>query len=461
MKEKKIFDAITNVPDELIKEAGSLTLKKKRPIWQKWTAMVACAAIILGIGLLIPRGENDFILSEAIIEVIYPKAFAFDNYDARRSVMEENPVDDSILAAFNDFTYRTGSLILTDSKDNVNYSPISLYYALSLAASGARNETEEQLLTLLGAPDNQFLSEQMGNLYRILYTDNEIGKLKIANSIWLAERFDGKDLVFKDSFVEGASSNFYASSHIVDFSNEETGKAMANWIASHTNGTLSPDIKTNPDQILSILNTVYFYDQWVNRFDESKTSKAVFHLSGGGNVKTDFMNSSTLGNFEKGNDFTRAGLTLKNAGQMVFILPDEGVSPYDLLSSPEKMREAFESGEEFFGQVIWQIPKFSFSSELELTEHLKALGLTDAFTSGGDFTGITDEMAFINSIRQETHISIDEKGVEASAYTQIDYAGSPRPDGRADMILDRPFIYGIKAHNGSLLFVGVCNNPAQ
>ena len=34
------------------------------------------------------------------------------------------------------------------------------------------------------------------------------------------------------------------------------------------------------------------------------------------------------------------------------------------------------------------------------------------------------------------------------------------PQGRAEMILDRPFIYAITASNGMILFVGICNNPA-
>ena len=90
---------------------------------------------------------------------------------------------------------------------------------------------------------------------------------------------------------------------------------------------------------------------------------------------------------------------------------------------------------------------------------LKELGVKLAFESNADFTGITDQMAYISNIQQETHISIDEEGVEASAFTQIDYTGSAMPEGRADMILNRPFIYGITASNGSLLFIGICMNP--
>lgn len=459
MKEKKLFDAITGVRDDFIDEARNARLKKNK-IWRKYLAVAACVLLVLSVTIVFFRNGTQN--SGLILDVIYPKAYAFEDYDARREVMEQNPVEDSFITALNDFSYKTGTLLLNNKGKNINYSPLSLYYAMAVAASGAGGDTETQLLALLGVSDAQMLADQCGNFYRRIYTDNEIGKLKIANSIWLDNDMNGEPISFNEDFVERAVKYFYASSHSVDFSSEETRKAMADWISKNTNGTLSPTIKTNPEQILSILNTVYFYDQWINRFDKNKTSEDNFHLSNGSEVKADFMNQ-TFGSagFSKGEGFTRAGLGLKNAGQMVFILPDEGVSPYDLIASSDEMKEAFEGGESFCGEVVWKIPKFSFGSKLLMTDALKGLGVSSAFSPDADFSGITDHMAYITDIRQETHISIDEDGVEASAFTQIDYSGSARPEGRAEMILNRPFIYYITSLNGSILFMGICENPAE
>ncbi|MCI8505989.1 MAG: serpin family protein [Lachnospiraceae bacterium] len=108
---------------------------------------------------------------------------------------------------------------------------------------------------------------------------------------------------------------------------------------------------------------------------------------------------------------------------MVFILPDEGISPQSLIDTPEKIREVFEGGEEYMGEVVWQIPKFDFTSSLDLKETLNHLGVT-------------------------------------SAFTLIEYAGEAIPNGRADMCLTRPFLYGITGTNGALLFVGICENPS-
>lgn len=459
MKKKKIFDAITGIDDELIEEAKESKVSRFK--MKRVLTVAASILVIISIGLLMKNKKvNQYI--NPIAEVIYPKSYAFDDYDNWRKIIDENPVNDNTIKVVNDFAYKTSSLFLSSSEKNTNYSPLSLYYALALATTGAKTETEMELLNLLGMQDSQVLSEQSGNLYRLLNKDNEIGKLKIANSIWLGNKINGEPVIFKDTFVENAVNNFYASSYNVDFSDKETGKAMSKWIAENTNGTLSPKIDTDPQQILSIINTVYFYDQWIDRFDKDKTQEDIFNLLNGEEVKVDFMNE-TFGSagFSKGKNFTRSALGLKNGGRMVFILPDEGISTYELLSSTEQIKKIFEEGEDFHGEVVWKIPKFNFNSQLELKDNLKALNVKLAFEPNADFTEMTERMAYISEIQQQTHIAIDEEGVEASAFTQIDYVGSAAPEGRADMILNRPFIYGITASNGSLLFIGICINPVE
>ena len=90
------------------------------------------------------------------------------------------------------------------------------------------------------------------------------------------------------------------------------------------------------------------------------------------------------------------------------------------------------------------------------------MGVRRAFASDqADFSGMTQDQAFLSQVLQETHIAIDEKGVEAATFTKIDYAGMAAPnENEAHMILNRPFLYGVVS-DGVLLFAGVCNNPAE
>lgn len=398
------------------------------------------------------------VTAKAAAAPVYPKSRSFDDYDAFRDTLDNNPIEDSFHDAVQDFVCRSTSEILRQSTENTNYSPISLYMALSLAGTGANGETQQEILTMLGISDkdSEYLSTQMANMFRVLYTDNEIGKLRIANSLWLDEAAS-----FKEAYTKNAADQFYASLFYADLGDSQTAKDMSKWISENTGGVLSPEVKLDDQTILTILNTIYFKDEWVDRFNKDKTKEDTFYVNSEEQVQCDFMNMTyDMRSFVKGDGFTKAALQLKSTGSMTFILPDEGVSVQDLLSSPEKVAALFDDENSKHGKVIFQIPKFSFGSQLRLKENLEALGMTKAFKENADFSGITDDIAFISSVKQDSHIAIDERGVEAAAFTQIDYAGAMPPnDDIAEMILNKPFIYYITARDGTVLFIGICNDP--
>lgn len=441
MKRKKGEDELAEIKDD-------------QPM-KSWKQILILGVVIVATmisGLLINEEE---VLSKSLSTVNYPEAYDFEEGQDIHKIMEENPLSDHFLEAMKEFTYETSAEIFKEAQGNMNYSPLSAYYALAMAATGAEEETLHEILSLLNVEDKEFLSEQSGNYYKRLYYDNEIGQLKITNSLWM-----NKDVKWKEPFLENIGKNFFAETYQLDFQKDATRRAMEKWIKENTRGTLTPEVNLDPQQILSILNTVYYYDEWTDSFDEAKTKKDSFYPSNNNRVSAEFMNSSYFSSgFARGENFTRSGLQLKNYGRMVFILPDEGTSIKDLISTPKIMEKTFQGGEEKFGEVIWQIPKFSFHTKLNLGDSLKQLGMTSAFEETANFTGITDQIAYISDVFQETNMGIDEKGVEASSYTQINYVGAAMPKDKAEMILNRPFLYGIVTPDGNLLFVGVCDNP--
>lgn len=389
------------------------------------------------------------------MEVSAPETCDFDDLETAWKIRDENPIEDSFTEAVLSFSYETASAVLSGGRENVNYSPVSLYYALSLAATGAEGETKEELLSLLRMPDQNTLALQCKNYYRRSYQDNKIGIRKIASSLWM-----DYDISWKQEYIENAAENFYASVFSVDLGAEETAAAMSAWISEQANGSLTPNLSSSKEGILNLINTVTFHDEWVDRFNKDKTKPDSFCLSDGTSVTCDFMNQ-TYGShgFSLGEGYTRSYLNLKN-NTMVFILPDEGISPQNLISTPEKMKEIFEGGENYCGEVVWKIPKFDFTTNLDLKEILAFLGVSSAFEKNADFSGITDEEAFLSGVTQGTHIAVNEDGVDASAFTLLEYAGAAQPAGRADMLLTRPFLYGIIGADGTLLFTGICENPA-
>ena len=57
MKEKetsKLYNCITSVDSQFIEEAQAKP-KKKTPVWTKWGTLVACLAVIIAAGIILPR----------------------------------------------------------------------------------------------------------------------------------------------------------------------------------------------------------------------------------------------------------------------------------------------------------------------------------------------------------------------------------------------------------------------
>ena len=228
---------------------------------------------------------------------------------------------------------------------------------------------------------------------------------------------------------------------------------------------LEYEFKPDPAKVMSIINSVYLSDQWTDEFDESFTKKDQFTNRDGSISECDFMNSEGLGSFYKTEKYSMSSIQLKNGGSVTFILPEEGVDPqsllydasvYDRISSTNPDDEAYG-----YGTLIWKVPKFSYQSDLDLVKTLRRLGVNSVFDTYNSLTDITDDPLFVSDVLQKATISVNEKGIEAAAYTEITYCGSAMPTDSCEMILDRPFAYIVETDYGIPIFVGVVNDMNQ
>jgi serpin B len=396
----------------------------------------------------------------------YPESIAHDAYDAQRQVWTENQVTEATSYALNAFSYRTAAAILQGETESGCYSPLSLYQTLAILASGAQGQTQEELLSLLGMSDLDTLAEESGKLYRVNYVDDEVNRLKIANSLWLDETAsDGTTIAYNQDWVLSTAANYYADVYAAEFSNAETAQALGAWIAENTGGFLSPEsqeLNLDDNTVMAVANTVWYKTQWADQFYESNTTSGDFTLSSGDTVTADFMHrTDDSGRYVSGDGYTKSYLQL-NQGRMIFVLPDEGTD-VDSLLTEDKLWEIFENSDYQDAEVQWSIPKFETSATYgDLADTLQALGVTSAFSLDADFSAISDSPLYVGSLQQGTHISVNEDGVEAASYSLADMmcgASEPEELPVVEMNLNRPFIYLITANDGSTLFIGVVRNP--
>ncbi|MBQ4055093.1 MAG: serpin family protein [Clostridia bacterium] len=391
----------------------------------------------------------------AVIAAESPAASEFEDYDRRIAIRESYPIVDKMLSSVLGFTQKTAKA-LENEGDNLIYSPLSLYYALGILASGSVGRAESELTDLLGLEKDE-LAVAAEAIYRNIYEDNEIGVTRISNSIWVDRN---KGISFKNDWLEKTSSGFFASVYDVDFTDAATGDLIGRWISDATGKTLEYEFEPEPAKVMSIINSVYLSDQWTDEFDESFTQKDEFTNRDGSISECDFMNSEGLGSFYKTEKYSMSSIQLKNGGSVTFILPEEGVDPQSLLydeSVYDRISSTNTDEAYGYGTLIWKIPKFSYQSDLDLVKTLRKLGVNSVFDTDDLLTDITDDPLFVSDVVQKATISVNEKGIEAAAYTEISYCGSAMPTDICEMILDRPFAYIVETDYGIPIFVGVVN----
>lgn len=396
-----------------------------------------------------------------------------EDYEGWNQLLAENEISEAFAEGLDRFAYESGSAVLKEVSDNGNYSPLSLYYTLALAGCGARGKTADQILEKLGVKDQKELAKQCRRLYQSYGYGSQRDQermahygmedyqsaIQLGNSLWISDQLN----VYEE-YQKLAAENFFASSYGVDFGKPDTGKRMGEWIAQKTNGILAPQLDIDPSTLLVILNTLYFYGGWAEPFSEEMTQEDVFYLENGGQDTVPYLNRTQReGAFKKGEGFTLSYLATNNGCRMMFLLPDEGRTVGEFLESPERLKEALEVEEDWVsGKVIWKVPKFDFGSSYPLQDILKAMGMERMFDGQAEFGGISPEPLMVSDVIQETHIGVDENGVEGAAYTMMAMARGAMIENEeiAEMILNRPFLFAIRDdYHGIWLFLGVCRNP--
>lgn len=370
---------------------------------------------------------------------------------------ERTPVED-----YADFAALVSAAYLYGTDQNKMISPVSLYMALAMVAQAASGDTQAELMNLLGEDSAQSLNLSADLINRTIVQENKDALLTIANALWC-----NKNLGVKDEFKTMVENSYGADVFDVLMNNADTWEQMSQWVSDNTKGTLVPDFQFDDLDLLVLMSTIYLKDAWAEPFDKNSNSDDVFTKADGTTVTATYMHKSFLDStLYLGDSFARFTLQTGTLGAKVhFILPLEGYSANDFLTNPQTFENALLGGKEETFSVDVSLPTFSFEDEMELNGLLDSLGVHRAFDlDKAEFSNATDDDAYLSKVAQQTCISIDEQGIEASGFTEavistrgINISHSPK----YDFSLDRPFIFAITSANGTVLFVGVVNDPTQ
>lgn len=305
---------------------------------------------------------------------------AWRDYRDEVPALYKTPELEEALAAF---TGESTALALV-GEDNRIYSPVSLWFALAMLAETTGGETRQQVLDALGASDLEQLRDWADILWHTLYQDDGTATTLLGNSIWLNE-----NVTFHQDVLENLAEHYYASSYQVPMGTDEADQALADWVAEQTKGLIGADgkvLETTSDTLNVLASTLYFQAGWSDEFNDRLTEEDIFTSADGTETRIDFMHTTRDATFLRQDGYQAASLGTKG-GTMTFVLPDEGVSPADLLADPDFLTRLTQSENEIYGEVQWSVPKFDVDSELDLKPTLEGLGITDVFDAdAADFT---------------------------------------------------------------------------
>lgn len=473
MKADDIFDGVTDIRDDLIDGAREAP---KKTWWTRQRRLGAVAAVLalalLGGILLRPGGGLN---AYAITEAEYPRMTRYPSgaaqlieplYDRWWEDVLAQRRDLGDTSDLQDFFAQSAQTFLTQSPgENRVYSPLNVYMALAMLAQLTDGESRAQILELLGSGSMDALRRRAGDVWNSNYRDDGAVTSVLASSIWLNE-----NVKFDRDTMDILARDFYASSYRGEMGSMRFDKALQDWLNQQTGGLLEQqagDIRLDPDTVLALATTVYFKAKWQAEFSKSKTEPRTFHAPGG-DIQADFMHQRDDQTYYWGDKFAAVAQSFKEmSGSMWFLLPDEGVTPEELLGDAQALDFLFAAGRsEWENQkylfVNKAIPKFDVSSQLDLAKGLQELGVTDVFDPlASNFTPMTTDVdvpIIVSAVNHAARVMIDEEGCTATAFTELPAAGAaPPPDDEVDFVLDRPFLFCITGINGLPLFVGIVN----
>jgi serine protease inhibitor len=370
--------------------------------------------------------------------------------------------DTKIVGANTKFGFKLFSEVLkTDSqKKNIFVSPSSVAIALAMTYNGASGSTQQAMakaLELQGMSLSEINSSNAA-LKELLENPDPKVQLTIANSLWA-----NKNVTFQSEFLQKNRDYYKARVTNVDFRDRGTLGTINNWVNENTRGKINKIVeKIDPDQMLFLINAIYFKGNWTNQFDKSQTAQYPFYLTSGTQKQLPMMLQKGDYRYYENEQFQAASLPYGNDGKISFyvFLPKQNSSLqgfYQNLNAEnwEKWMAQFSKREGFIG-----LPRFKMDYDITLNNALTALGMGEAFSDKADFSAMGKNFK-ISEVKHKTFVEVNEEGTEAAAATSVGIVTLSAPVNEPfRMIVDRPFFCAIRDNRtGSLLFMGSIVEP--
>ncbi|MBE8999383.1 serpin family protein [Nostoc sp. LEGE 12447] len=372
--------------------------------------------------------------------------------------------DTRIVESSNKFGFKLFSEVLKDDKgeNNIFISPSSVALALAMTYNGASGSTQQAMaktLELQGMNLPEINSSYAAVLKQLLENPDAKVQLSIANSLWA-----NQDVSFAPDFLKRTQDFYEAKISNLNFKDAAASNIINNWVKENTKGKITKIVESiEPDQVLFLINAIYFKGNWSNEFDKSQTAQYPFYITSGKRKQHPMMSQEGDYRYYESEQFQAVSLPYGKDGKISF---------YIFLPKQNSNLKAFyqnlnvENWEKWMTQFNKQkgfirLPRFKTDYEVTLNDALKSLGMEEAFSNKANFSGMGKNFA-ISQVKHKTFVEVNEEGTEAAAATSVGIVATSLRDEPEPfrMIVDRPFFCAIRDNQtGNVLFMGSIIEP--
>jgi serpin B len=291
--------------------------------------------------------------------------------------------------------------------------------------------------------------------------------------MWLDDAFSKN---VNKTFVNDLQKYYDAGYFVKDFADPKTVGLINSWVNSKTKGKIAEIIdEIDEETMMLLLNAVYFRANWMQQVDsEGDIEEGYFTMSNGRKKPAQFFSGMFRERRFYNGQVGQNGMNIRmlavpfgrRAASIYFFMPRDSEGSVDAMIS-----EMAENGiGKYFDRVnngykdytVFKLPRVRFEYDESIQDDFSEMELKKPFDWNYGFDGVVSDKLIISKILHNTYFSMDEKGVEASAVTEVyvECLGEGEEFEPTRFRFDRPFVFAVRDdRTGTLLFIGKVEEP--
>ena len=295
--------------------------------------------------------------------------------------------------------------------------------------------------------------------YKRLLTELQLDQIQYAGAVFIDEKcqVDGE---YRKKIEKYFNTEILRNLNFGD--QAETARKINKWMENRTSSRIhrmfSPS-HFNTSTNLVLASALHFKGNWQVGFDPQKTKSKDFFVSSHEVVEVKMMSMSSVFSYarlDKSFDCSMLEIPLsKGRLVMQILLPNkkDGIHQLEKKVSDKNVLSTFDKEKKWKKLTIY-LPKLKTEVSISMSKYLKALGLSDLFSSDSDFSGISSSLS-LSRVDQRISLEIGEEGDNVVGGT----LDSHNPD-EAEFLADHPFLFYIRdRQTGASILQGKISEP--